>query len=126
MILGVGIDIIEIERIKHVFEKRNEKIIHRVYTQHELDYSFGFSEPYTHLGARFSAKEAYYKAVGFGVIRFSEIEVFNLPTGAPEIRLHGQTREQWEQMGSPKIHVSLSHNKLMASAVVVLEKYETE
>ncbi|OHD62158.1 MAG: holo-[acyl-carrier-protein] synthase [Spirochaetes bacterium GWF1_49_6] len=122
MIIGVGIDIIEIERIQNVFAKRGEKFIKRVYTGDELKYCHTFSEQFTHLAARFSAKEAYYKAVGAGVLAFHEIEVYNLPTGKPEIRLHGKTREQWEGLGSPRIHVSLSHNRLMASAVVVLER----
>ena len=121
MILGMGIDIIEIERIKGVFEKRGEKFIKRVYTEDELKYCHTFAEPFTHLAARFSAKEAYYKAVGFGVISFHEIEVYNLPTGKPEIRLHGETKARWEGLGSPRVHVSLSHNRLMATAVVVLE-----
>lgn len=122
MVIGVGLDVIEIERIKKVFEKRSEKFIKKIFTQGELDYSFKFKEPYTHLGARFSAKEAFYKALSQGVIHFGEIEVYNLPNGKPEIRLHGKTRLLWEKAGSPKAHLSLSHNNSIASAVVVLEK----
>lgn len=124
MVIGVGIDIIEIERIRKVFEERGEKFIKKIYTGNELEYSFRFKDPYTHLAARFSAKEAYYKAVGFGVIRFGEIETLNLDSGKPVMRLHGQTREQWESLGSPGIHLSLSHNNLMGCATVVLEKKE--
>ena len=124
MVYGVGIDIIEVDRIRKVFDERKEKFISRVFTQAELDYSFKFKEPFMHLAARFSAKEAYYKAVGEGLLAFSEIEVFNLPTGKPEIRLHGKTLEKWESIGKPRIHLSLSHNNTMASAVVVLETKE--
>lgn len=124
MVIGVGIDIIEIERIRKVFEERGDKFVKKIYTQAELDYSFKFKDPYTHLAARFSAKEAYYKAVGFGVIHFGEIEVQNLASGKPLIRLHGKTREQWADIGEPEIHLSLSHNNLMGCATVVLEKKE--
>lgn len=121
MVIGIGADVIEIERIRKVFEQRGDKFIKKVYTQNELDYSFKFKEPYTHLAARFSAKEAYYKAVGRGVLAFSEIEVYNLPSGKPEIRLHGKTVELWAELGSPAIHVTLSHNNLVGMAVVVLD-----
>ncbi len=121
MILGVGTDIIEIERIHKVFEQRGEKFRDRVFTTLEWDYCFTYKEPFTHLAARFAAKEAYYKCLGYGVLAFHEIEVFNHPTGKPEIRLHGGTLEQWQQAGSPLIHISLSHNKLVANAVVILE-----
>ncbi len=121
MVIGIGADVIEIERIRKVFEQRGDKFVKKVYTQNELDYSFHFKEPYTHLAARFSAKEAYYKAVSRGVLAFSEIEVYNLDTGKPEIRLHGKTEALWKELGSPKIHVTLSHNNLVGMAVVVLE-----
>jgi holo-[acyl-carrier protein] synthase len=121
MICGIGVDVIEIERVMKVVEKHSEKVIKRIFTQAELDYSYRFSNPFTHLAARFSAKEAFYKAMGFGVIRFAQIEVYNTENGKPEIRLHGETREQWKEIGSPKIHLSLSHNNLVAVATVVLE-----
>jgi holo-[acyl-carrier protein] synthase len=124
VVIGVGIDIIEIERIRKVFEERGEKYVKKIYTAQELEYSFRFKNPYTHLAARFSAKEAYYKAVGFGVVRFGEIETLNLASGKPVMRLYGQTHEQWESLGSPEIHLSLSHNNLMGCATVVLEKKE--
>lgn len=124
MVAGIGADVIEIERIRKVFEERGEKFVKKVYTGQELEYSFKFKEPYTHLAARFSAKEAYYKAVGRGVLAFSEIEVYNLPTGKPEIRLHGKTEALWREIGSPRIHITLSHNNLVAMAVVVLDGKE--
>jgi holo-[acyl-carrier protein] synthase len=55
------------------------------------------------------------------VLAFSEIEVYNLPTGKPEIRLHGKTAELWKEIGSPAILVTLSHNNLVGMAVVVLD-----
>jgi holo-[acyl-carrier protein] synthase len=121
MVIGTGIDIIEVERIKKVFAERSEKFLKKIYTQNELDYSFQFKEAYPHLAARFSAKEALYKSIGFGVIHFADIEVLNEPSGKPYVVLHGETKERWEALGSPKILISLSHTNTMASAVVVLE-----
>lgn len=122
MVIGTGIDIIEVDRIKKVFEKRSDKFIQKVYTQNELDYSNQFKDPYPHLAARFSAKEALYKSIGYGVIIFNEIEVLNERSGKPYLVLHGKTADRWKDLGSPKIHVSLSHTNTYGSAVVVLEK----
>jgi holo-[acyl-carrier protein] synthase len=121
MVIGTGIDIIEVDRIKKVFEKRGEKFLKKIFTQNELDYSFQFRESYPHLAARFSAKEALYKSIGFGVIHFGDIEVLNELSGKPYVVLHGETKERWEKLGSPAIHISLSHTNTMASAVVILE-----
>lgn len=121
MVIGTGIDIIEVERIRKVFENRDDKFMRKVFTRNELDYSRQFKECYPHLAARFSAKEALYKSIGFGVIHFHEIEILNEPSGKPYMILHGETKERWESIGSPKILVSLSHTNTVASAVVVLE-----
>lgn len=124
MILGVATDIIEIDRIQKVFARRGQRWRDRVYTDAEWDYCFQFQDPFTHLAARFAAKEAYYKCLGTGILAFHEIEVYNQSSGKPQIRLHGITQTQWEQAGSPLIHVSMSHNKLVANAIVVLESRE--
>lgn len=122
MVLGVGIDLIETERIRKVFEKRGQAFLEKVFTSKEVDYAFGFKDPFTHLAARFAAKEAYYKCLGKGTLRFSEIEVQQLPTGKPYLVLHGKTRELWLSEGSPDIHLSLTHHRSSAAAVVVLEE----
>jgi holo-[acyl-carrier protein] synthase len=121
MVIGTGIDIIEVERIKKVFEKRDETFLKKIFTQKELDYSFQFKNAFPHLAARFSAKEALYKSIGFGVIHFCEIEVLNEQSGKPYLVLHGETKERWEALGSPNLLISLSHTNTMASAVVILE-----
>lgn len=125
MILGIGTDIIEVDRIKKVFEKRGEKFLQKIFTAEELEYSRGFKNSYQHLAARFSSKEAYYKSVGEGILIFNEIEVKNEITGKPYIVVHGKTREKWESLGKPNIHLSLSHTDLAATAFVVLEKLDS-
>lgn len=122
MVIGTGIDIIEVDRIKKVFEKRGEAFIEKVYTRNELDYSHQFNNPYPHLAARFSAKEALYKSIGYGLMIFNEIEVLNEKSGKPYLVLHGKTGERWKELGSPKIHLSLSHTNSYGSAVVVLDR----
>ncbi len=121
MIIGIGIDIIEVERIKKVFEKRDKKFLEKIFTKSELKYSYSFKNPFVHIAARFCSKEAYYKSIGEGVLHFNEIEVLNYPTGKPFVNLYGNTLDQWEKLGSPLIHVSLSHTETMASAVICLE-----
>ncbi len=121
MIIGIGIDIVEIERIKKVFEKRGARFTEKIFTKHELEYSGKFIDPFTHLAARFSAKEAYYKCIGEGVLYFNEIEVLNETNGKPFIRLYGKTLEKWNKIGSPQILISLTHTNYTASAVVILE-----
>ncbi len=122
MILGVGIDIIEIERIEKVFSKRDIKYLEKVFTPLEIEYSFSQKEPFLHFAARFSAKEAYFKCLGEGILIFNEIEIVNGKNGKPFIVLYGKTKKMWEESGSPLIYLSLSHSKTVAAAVVVLEK----
>ncbi|MEJ5285064.1 MAG: holo-ACP synthase [Brevinematia bacterium] len=122
MIVGIGIDVIEISRIEKVFNE--EKKLEKVFTEEEIRYSFSNKEPYLHLAARFCAKEAYYKCLGKGVIHFNEIETRRMENGKPYIVLYGKTKEIWENAGSPDIFVSLSHSKTVATAVVILEKKE--
>jgi len=122
MILGTGIDLIEIERIKKVFENRERKYLEKVFTEEELRYSFSFKDPYTHLAARFCAKEAFYKAIGEGFFILHEIGIVNKKNGKPEIQLFGKTLEMWKSKGSPSVFVSLSHSSTMAMAIVILEK----
>jgi len=122
MVLGVGTDIIEIDRIKKVFKNRNDRITQKIFTPVEIEYSFSFKDPYTHLAVRFAAKEAYYKALGEGVLFFNEIEVVNNGSGKPSLKLYGRTEELWKSRGSPTIHLSLSHINLLGCATVVLDR----
>ena len=122
MILGVGTDIIEIKRIQKVFADKEQRVRDRVFTDREWDYCFSMKQPFTHLAARFAAKEAYFKCLGSGVLALHEIEVVKQATGKPGLELHGSTLEAWKEAGAPFLHISLSHNKLMANAVVVMER----
>jgi len=123
MIFGIGTDIIEVERIRG-FISKGDAFKQRVFTAQEITYSDSFRDPAPFYAARFSAKEAFVKALGTGFsggIGFNQIEVYHVELGKPEIRLTGKAKEVAEQKGITKIYVSISHVKDWANAVVVLE-----
>jgi len=123
MIAGLGIDMIEVERVA---EKIGKEAGFRelVFSKKEIEYCEAKANKFEHYAARFAAKEAFLKAIGTGWASgtaFNEIEVFNDANGKPEIMLHGQTAITVAAMGNKKISVSLSHLKAIASAVVIIE-----
>jgi phosphopantetheine--protein transferase-like protein len=115
MIIGVGIDILEVDRVKKVVE-RNLRFLNRVFTENETQYSLPKKNKYQHLAARFAAKEAFFKAIGKR-ISWTEVEVVNEPSGQPRLLVHAK-----EDLGFTRCHLSLSHLAEHALAVVVLEK----
>lgn len=124
MIFGIGTDIIEVERIHKVME-RDIGFREKIFTGHEIEYCESKKQRYQHYAARFSAKEAFLKAIGTGWrfgIRFADIEVTHDELGKPEINVYGKAKEWCEHESVLKIHVSLSHLKEMATAVVIVEK----
>ena len=116
MIKGVGVDIIEINRIKDAVEEHGDAFLNKIYTQKELSYCRSRKKlRFPELAVRFAAKEAYSKAIGTGMrgIRWREIEVSNNDHGKPQISLKGK--------GCPNVHLSLSHSANYAVAQVVIE-----
>lgn len=124
MVVGIGIDSVEVERIRTVFGKRGDKAMKRVYTQGEIDYASRFKDPFPNLAARFAAKEAFFKAVGGGIPSLSDIEVIRESGSAPLLSLRGKAMEVWKAKGSPAIFISLTHNTLTGAAMIVLEKLD--
>jgi holo-[acyl-carrier protein] synthase len=110
--LGVGIDLIEIERVERALERR-PRLAERLFTDAELAYARERSRPGRHLAARFAAKEAVIKALGQGVPP-KEIEVVS--GEPPTLRLHGQAAEL---AGDTQIAISLTHSRESAAAVAV-------
>jgi len=126
MIAGVGIDVVDVTRIDALLEKYAERFQQRVFTQDEILYCRARSNPGLHFAARFAAKEAAVKALGTGIgqgIRFRDIEIA-LDRGVPRILFHNRAREYADDIGVSAAHVSISHERLTAVAVVVLEKRE--
>jgi holo-[acyl-carrier protein] synthase len=123
MIIGTGIDIIEVERIAHRVG-RNTGFREFVFSIREMQYCDSKASPFEHYAARFAAKEAFLKAIGKGWGRglsLNEIEIINEGNGRPYLQLSGQTESELAPLGIRIIHVSLSHLKSMATAVVILE-----
>jgi holo-[acyl-carrier protein] synthase len=124
MIVGVGIDIIEIVRIGRARERRGERFLSRVFTTGELEYSLSATNCDQHLAVRFAAKEAAFKALGTGLAsgcRWRDVEVVVDKSGAPVLRLSGNAADLAARRGVSRNHLSLSHSAAFASAVVVLE-----
>jgi holo-[acyl-carrier protein] synthase len=123
MIFGIGIDMIEIERVaEKVGTKPGFKEF--VFSRAEIDYCEHMAHKYEHYAARFAAKEAFFKAIGSGWkngTAFNEIEITNNEQGKPSITFLGNTATTIADMKLGKISVSLSHLKTMASAVVIIE-----
>jgi holo-[acyl-carrier protein] synthase len=123
MIYGIGTDIIEVERIEKVMQ-RDLGFREKIFTPGEIAYCETKKHKYENYAARFSAKEAFLKAIGTGWrfgIRFGDIEVYHDELGKPFIRLSGKAEELMTSLSISKIHVSLSHLKEMATAIVIVE-----
>lgn len=125
MIISIGIDIIEVRRVREVIS-RTPRFVERVYTQRERAYcdSRG-AVAAQHYAARFAAKEAALKALQTGWtggIAWQDIEVASRDSGAPVLILHGRVRELYEQSGARAAHLSISHTTEHAIAQVILER----
>jgi holo-[acyl-carrier protein] synthase len=122
MIIGTGVDIVEVARIKKSLEKYSSKFEEKIFTAEEILYCRARAEPGIHFAARFAAKEAVMKCLGTGIeISFKDIEVTNLKTGKPLVTLFGKGREIAEQLAIKTIHISLSHDNSYAIAQAIAE-----
>ena len=124
MIVGVGIDMVRIERVWGVLQRRGERAYARFFTAAERERCGGSRHPPESFAARFAAKEAFYKAMGTGVGiagAWTEVEVVSAESGAPSIRLSGRAAELAAERGVRRIHLSLTHSDDTAAAFVVLE-----
>lgn len=124
MILGVGIDIIDIPRVKSIVEEYGDGFFSKLFTQNEIEYCNSKKNPEINFGARFAAKEALLKALGTGLrgeIQWKEIEVIHDNMGKPTINLNGHAADSAHELGVARVNLSLSHTKKYAVAVVILE-----
>jgi holo-[acyl-carrier protein] synthase len=124
MILGIGIDIIEVRRIQASYEKFGERFLTRILRPEEITYCLSNRVPGPFLAARFAAKEAVSKAFGTGIgaeLGWQDIEVKRKPSGEPFILLHDKGADLLKARGARVVLVSLSHTQEHATAVAVLE-----
>ena len=123
MITGLGIDLIEVDRVAVKISKETG-FRELVFSKKEIAYCENKANKFEHYAARFAAKEAFFKAIGTGWAKdtvFNEIEITNNKDGKPEIFFLGKTATTIGEMTLGKISVSLSHIKTMATAVVIIE-----
>jgi holo-[acyl-carrier protein] synthase len=127
MILGVGIDLVQISRIGEVIARWKGRFLDRIFTPAEQAYCFRHREPSPHFAARFAAKEAMVKALGWNrddPFSWSEIETVNDASGRPHLQMSGQVRLVADRLGVARVWVSLSHDHDYAVAHVMLTQGE--
>src|SRR3954465_8950114 len=125
MILGIGIDIIEVHRIQASYEKFGERFLNRILHPNEIAYCLSHKAPGPFLAARFAAKEAISKAFGTGIgaqLAWQDMEICRKDSGEPYVVLHGGGEKLLQARGARMVLISLSHTQAHAAAVAVLER----
>lgn len=125
MIVGIGTDLVFIERIERLLARRGDRFLQRVYTPREIEACRSGPQRARRLAARFAAKEATLKALGTGLasgLSWRDIEVVGGHKEPPTIKLHGPAAALAHQRGIRRMHLSLSHDGPLAAAFVVLER----
>ncbi|NIO00838.1 MAG: holo-[acyl-carrier-protein] synthase [Candidatus Latescibacteria bacterium] len=124
MIKGIGIDTIEISRIDRIFHEYGDRFLAKVFTPWEQEYARRWKAPDARLAARFAAKEACMKALGTGWsrgVRWKDIEIIRGAGGQPELSLHGEAKKRLLELQAEKAHLTITHSREYATAVVILE-----
>ena len=124
MIIGIGVDLVEIDRFRKVIERLKDRFILRIFTPEEQRFCSQHRDAVPHYAVRFAAKEALFKALGTGWakgVTWLDVEVLRERQDAPTIVLHGEAQRLCAAMGSQKVHLSLTHSDNWAIAMVVLE-----
>jgi len=125
MIVGLGVDISEIDRIEAAIQRHGRAFLQRVFAPREIEYCERHRGSAERYAARFAAKEATMKALGTGWrrgVRWVDIEVVREPSGRPTIELRGAARQHADRLGVTRIHVSLTHSGNLAFAEIIFEK----
>ncbi len=124
MIVGIGVDLEEVGRIRDAISRHGQRFLDRIFTAGEIAYVEDKANRYERYAARFAAKEAVMKALGSGWaqgVRWRDIEVINEENGRPTLRLSGEAEQMAREKNCRAHHVSRSHTKNNAIAQVVLE-----
>jgi len=124
MIVGTGVDLAEVPRIKASIERFGDKFIHRIYTPAEIAYVERKANKFERYAARFAAKEAGMKAIGTGWkggVTWRDFEVSNLPSGKPTLQFHGVAKQIAGDLKVRNVSLSLTHTAELGMAHVILE-----
>jgi holo-[acyl-carrier protein] synthase len=128
MIVGVGIDLVEIDRVEHMIDSLGDRMYRRLFSEGEAAYIRNKPLPAQHAAVRLAAKEAAFKALAGNAlarqITWRDVEVVSTE-GIPSIKLHGKAAERARELGVSAIQVSLTHTRDTAGAVVILSADRT-
>jgi len=124
MIVGLGIDISEVNRIREAIERYGDHLLNRIFTASEIAYCKKHRDPYERYAARFAAKEAAMKALGTGWrrgVRWVDIEVARMPGGQPTIKFYGESEKIAASLGVKRVLLTITHSGNIAMAQVIFE-----
>lgn len=122
MIVGIGIDLLEIDKIAK--DIPSDVYLHKVFTEAEIAACKDAVNATERFAGKFAAKEAFMKAIGNGIrqgVWFTQIEVLNYENGQPYVQVSGEAETRLNELGAANIHVSITHTKSAAAAVIILE-----
>src|SRR5213080_4244245 len=123
-VLGIGVDMVQVERIQHSLDRFGERFMKRVFTEGEIAYCMSMKFPARHFAARFAAKEAVSKAFGTGIgsaMGWKDIDVHRKPSGEPFVVLEGGAKKLGEERDVNAVWITLSHTEHHAVAMIVIE-----
>lgn len=123
ILIGIGTDIIEVERVRGVMERQGERFVHRVFTEEEQAYCGGMTHPHKHYAARFAAKEAVSKCFSTGIgaeLGWRSVSIYHGERKQPLVRLDEKGEALLRAVGATHVHISLSHTETVAMAVAAL------
>ena len=121
MIVGIGIDVVELHRMRQLLDRWGDRFIEKVFTEHEIAYSSSKADGTQHYAGRFAVKEAVAKALSTGWssgFRWKDVEVTNDDSGKPSVELYGNIKNM---MKESKIYVSISHSENVIVAMAIIE-----
>jgi len=124
LIVGLGVDIAEVERVREAIERHGETLLRRVFTAKEREYCERFKNKFERYAGRFAAKEAAMKALGTGWsrgVRWVDIEVAREKSGRPTLKLSGEAEQIAKRLGVNGIALSITHTATQALAQVIFE-----
>ena len=125
MIVGLGLDVVEVERIRAVYGRHPHRFIDRIMTAAEAAYVLRHADPAERISGRWAAKEAALKALGTGLaqgVRWRDVEILPDKLGKPCLNLHGGALARAEELGANRYHVTITHDSRQALAQVILER----
>lgn len=125
VLIGLGCDVIEVERVRGVLERQGERFLKRVFTEEERTYCFSLKYPHPHLAARFAAKEAVSKCFTTGIgaeLGWKSVSIYHGSRHEPLVRLDEKGEALLRHVGGTHVIVSLSHTEVAAMAVAAIVK----